>query len=196
MALKAGRVGVAPDQVDEFGKINSDATQGYTKQEADAKFETKTNAASTYETKTDAANLQPKTLALPISMLHGSVLTVEQGFSGLADALTNKELTDMLTVQESAVTDIVNDATVDTDIGNHLLKFGKIVNLSVRLKTVTVAGWGTVVFKIPAGFRPKYRMNIIDDGNRTYSIFTNGEVYTNATLSSNNINLNATWITG
>lgn len=94
MALKAGRVGVAPDQVDEFGKINSDATQGYTKQEADAKFETKTNAASTYETKSDAANLQPKTLSVPISMLHGSVLTVEQGFSGLAGALTNKELTD------------------------------------------------------------------------------------------------------
>ena len=33
MSLKAGRVGVAPDQVDEFGKIKSEATSGYTKQE-------------------------------------------------------------------------------------------------------------------------------------------------------------------
>ena len=41
MSLKAGRVGVAPDQVDEFGKIKSEATSGYTKQEADAKFSTK-----------------------------------------------------------------------------------------------------------------------------------------------------------
>ena len=46
MALKAGRVGVALDQVDDFGQIKSEATSGYTKQEADAKFETKTHAAT------------------------------------------------------------------------------------------------------------------------------------------------------
>ena len=50
MALKAGRVGVSPDQVDEFGKISSEATGAYTKQEADAKFETQSHASSTYET--------------------------------------------------------------------------------------------------------------------------------------------------
>ena len=83
MALKAGRVGVAPDQVDEFGKINSEATEGYTKQEADAKFETQTHAASTYETKSDAAALQPINLLVPIEMLDGTKLTVESALQGL-----------------------------------------------------------------------------------------------------------------
>lgn len=86
MALKAGRVGVAPDQVDEFGKIISDATQGYTKQEADAKF----------ETKSDAEDLQPKRLAVPISMLQGSLLipktTVEDVIQTMDEGMTNKDL--------------------------------------------------------------------------------------------------------
>ena len=106
MALKAGRVGVAPDQVDEFGKINSEATSGYTKQEADAKFETQTHAASTYETKSDAttalAAKQPKTLAVPIEMLSGTKLTVESALQGLNDAvfvkraLSNVDLNDII----------------------------------------------------------------------------------------------------
>ena len=42
MSLKAGRVGVNPNQVDPVdGSIKSSATEGYTKQEADAKFSTK-----------------------------------------------------------------------------------------------------------------------------------------------------------
>ena len=91
MALKAGRVGVAPDQVDEFGIINSEATSGYTKQEADAKFETQTNASTEY------AKLQPKTLSVPISMLQGSTLvqktTVESVLQTMDNAMTNVELT-------------------------------------------------------------------------------------------------------
>ena len=83
MSLKAGRVGVAPDQVDEFGKIKSEATASYTKQEADVKFETQLHAASTYETKTDAAALQPINLSVPIEMMSGTKLTVEQALNGL-----------------------------------------------------------------------------------------------------------------
>lgn len=43
MALKAGRVGVAKDQVDEFGKITGGSTPEnvYTKTQCDNKFETK-----------------------------------------------------------------------------------------------------------------------------------------------------------
>lgn len=92
MALKAGRVGVSPDQVDEFGKISSDATGAYTKQEADAKFETQSHASSTYETKTEAAALQPKTLAVPISMLDGSKLTVESALQGLNTEKISKNI--------------------------------------------------------------------------------------------------------
>ena len=119
MALKPGRVGVAPSQVDLFGNIVAGGSGGdsYTKAEADAKFltqtdaastyeskatasatyETKTNAAATYEDKVHAASTyQPKNLSLPIHMLNGTVLTVEGMFAGDVDALTNKEITDSL----------------------------------------------------------------------------------------------------
>lgn len=101
MSLKAGRVGVAPDQVDLFGNIIGGGSGGdaYTKAESDAKFETITNAASTYETKSHAAStyvteaavsgLQPQTLAVPISMLTGSKLTVENALNGLNDLASN-----------------------------------------------------------------------------------------------------------
>lgn len=58
MSLKAGRVGVAPSQVDAFGNIIAGGGGGgdsYTKAEADAKFETQTHAANTYESKAAAA---------------------------------------------------------------------------------------------------------------------------------------------
>lgn len=42
--LKAGRVGVAPNEVDTFGKIIGGGSGGYTKEEADAKFQTKAEA--------------------------------------------------------------------------------------------------------------------------------------------------------
>ena len=77
MALKAGRVGVAPDQVDEFGIVKSDATSGYTKQEADAKFETQTAAAAAL------AEKQPITLSVPLELLTGSALTVETALTGV-----------------------------------------------------------------------------------------------------------------
>ena len=93
MALKAGRVGVSPDQVDEFGKISSEATGAYTKQEADAKFETQSHASSTYETKTEASSAlnlkQNINIAVPINVLNGSNLAaVEPALHGLENAIT------------------------------------------------------------------------------------------------------------
>lgn len=44
MALRSGRVGVAPSEVDDFGKIKTiTPTDVYTKTEADTKFATKSN---------------------------------------------------------------------------------------------------------------------------------------------------------
>ena len=57
MSLKAGRVGVAPDQVDLFGNIIADSS-GYTKAETDNKFLSKTDAASTYASQTAVHNWQ------------------------------------------------------------------------------------------------------------------------------------------
>ena len=88
MSLKAGRVGVAPDQVDEFGKIKSEATSGYTKQEADVKFETKTEAAAAL------AEKQPMRLSVPLELLTGSVLTVETALSGIQNEIKDLCLRD------------------------------------------------------------------------------------------------------
>lgn len=160
MALKAGRVGVHPSQVDLFGMVKGGGSgDSYTKAEADAKFETqthaastyeskataeatyetKTNAAATYETKLDAALLQPKTLALPIHLLHGTVLSVEGMFAGDQDALTNKELTDSLDGWSSASL-VQSDNTVsfnglDDDYAYDLYCVDKLIGISSISKT-------------------------------------------------------------
>ena len=58
MALRSGRVGVNPDDVDPItGKVKSSTpTDVYTKTQADNKFETKTHAGNTYVKKEDAAD--------------------------------------------------------------------------------------------------------------------------------------------
>ena len=150
MALKAGRVGVHPSQVDLFGMIQGGGSgDSYTKAEADAKFETQTHAANTYETKataaatyetkSDAAQLQPKSLALPIHLLHGTVLTVEGMFVGDQDALTNKELTDSLDGWSSASL-VQSDNTVtftglDDDYAYDLYCVDKLISINSISKT-------------------------------------------------------------
>lgn len=161
MALKAGRVGVAPSQVDAFGVIIGGGGGGdsYTKAESDAKFETQTHAANTYETKltaaatyetkanaqasyetkSDAAQLQPKTLALPIHMLHGTVLSVEDMFTGDQGALTNKELTDSLDEWTTAALVQADNTVTFTGLndlyGYDLFCEDKLIGISSVVKT-------------------------------------------------------------
>lgn len=185
MSLKAGRVGVAPDQVDEFGKIKSEATSGYTKQEADAKFETKTDAA------TALAEKQPKTLAVPIEMLSGTKLTVESALQGLNDATTA-----LLTGSEIAFTDIVEGAAVDSSFGgNHLVKKGNIVIADLGLKTVTTSSaWSVVIAKIPDGYRPKTEVYVRDARNQKLFVFrTNGNLNCSEALSEGAFYVHAVW---
>lgn len=80
MALPAGRVGVAKDQVDEFGNITGGFVPEniYTKTQCDNKFETKTHANNTY---------QPKTIEVPLHMLGGSQLTVETSLHAIEDSM-------------------------------------------------------------------------------------------------------------
>ena len=81
MALKPGRVGVDPSQVDLFGNIIGGGSGGdsYTKAEADAKFETKSEATAALGLKQNI-NLQ-----LPVELLAGSALTVETALHGIND---------------------------------------------------------------------------------------------------------------
>lgn len=128
MALKAGRVGVAPSEVDEFGQIIGEITPTnvYTKTQADAKFETQTNASTEY------AKLQPKTLSLPISMLEGSQLvsktSVEQVIQTMNGGMTNVELTNRLKTFSIPVDNVAVNSewgsaytgTVSCDLGINL----------------------------------------------------------------------------
>lgn len=87
MALKAGRVGVAKDQVDEFGKITGGSTPEnvYTKTQCDNKFETKTHASNTY---------QQKNIEVPLELLGGSQLTVEASLHAIEDTFGDLQFRD------------------------------------------------------------------------------------------------------
>lgn len=160
MALKAGRVGVAPDQVDEFGKINSEATEGYTKQEADAKFETQTHAASTYETKSDAAAKQPINLSVPISMLDGTKLTVESALQGL-NAKSESECT----------------SVVGTEQTNVVVRNNREGFLILELNAVTVDA-NSVLGVIPEGFRPSHDFSFQCASGQIIRLTTAGNILT------------------
>ena len=189
MALKAGRVGVASDQVDDFGKVKSEATSGYTKQEADAKFETQTHAASTYETKSDAALLQPIQLSVPIELLNGSALMVESALSGI-----NNEVNDLYEEHISAATDIIEGANV-LDGDNHLYKIGNVVQFILRLSNVTtLTAWNVIIAKIPEGYRPRYLVRRKDVGDIGYNISPLGEIVLTSAVSDRSITICETWL--
>lgn len=190
MALKAGRVGVAPDQVDEFGNINSEATSGYTKQEADAKFETQTHAASTYETKSDAttalAEKQPIRLSLPIELLSGSALTVEDALNGL----------NAQSKPQTAV--ITSEKTLDE---NRLRKVGNIVFASLRFTSLTTENAYELIGTIPAEYRPSltsFRLIAFNSGTDkivSLAIYANGDIKLADIVSNATITVDSYWFT-
>ena len=184
MSLKAGRVGVNPADVDPInGHISPESISAYTKQEADAKFETQ-EAASL---------LQSKTLAVPISMLDGSKLTVESALQGL-----NTGKGSFMGLSESAFTDFVEGSEVESN-QNHLLKFGKVVYARLNLTKITATAWTTVIAKISADFAPKYGLQTlvyVDGASPSLiSVDTAGSVKVGANLSNNMIRLTLMWIT-
>lgn len=147
MSLKAGRVGVNPADVDPIdGHINSSSLEGYTKQEADAKFETQEAAAA----------LQPKTLAVPISMLQGSLLvpktTVEDVIQTMDNAMTNRELTDAVTQNETTI-ELETGITKWTE--NVVCKQGKVCFMNLTVSGTFTANTEVLVGTIPANYRPR-----------------------------------------
>lgn len=74
-------------------------------------------------------------------------------------AMTNGELTEKMTTQTSAFTDIVEGATVNAGLGgNYIEKNGNIVTVQLGLQTVTATAWSTVIAKLPVGFRPSHNV--------------------------------------
>ena len=187
MSLKAGRVGVNPADVDPIdGHISPSSVDSYTKAQADAKF-------------------QPMTLEVPIKYLSGSVLgtfnTVQEALSGSYGpdgAKTNEELTDAVTIKESAVTDIIEGASVENSV-NKLYKQGNVVWCNVYLQGLTAIAY-TNLFNIPDGFKPKEQLlgvcwSNISAGSTFLSIGTGGGVSCITGLSNNKVRFSAIWFT-
>ena len=194
MAIKSGRVGVNPVDVDPVsGRINPSATDAYTKAQTDDKFLSKTDAASTYESKSDASTahnlLQPKTLAVPIEMLSGTKLTVETALQGL-----NTELTDAVTVNSGSLT---SDFTINENL-TKIKKQGKICCIMITLTGVT-ANANTALATLSEGYRPLDTIGIVmDDGTSPIAgyIGSNGVIYARANITDGKtIRSSATFIT-
>lgn len=107
-------------------------------------------------------------------------------------AMTNRELTEELTVQESAIT---TSYTIG-DIGNHIVKYGKVVQLSVKISGVTANAWDQIG-TIPQGYRPIYTTRFRDGtvSNKLISVANDGKIYAVENVSNLDLALFATWIT-
>lgn len=111
-------------------------------------------------------------------------------------AMTNKKLTDMMLVRESACTDIISGASVSEN-RNYLFKCGKVVQLLLQLSNVTVTtAWTDIVCKIPEGYRPKVEFRDLDAlSNSRFRVQPNGELNLGSTVSESGVLISVTWIT-
>lgn len=163
MALKAGRRGLNKRLVDAFGNLNGEAPSGdyYTKQQTDNKFETKTHVNNTF---------QKKTLEVPLEMLSGSKLTVEDALQGLN--------TEKFTYADNGVLGaknlLPNNATSQTKKG---ITFTVNADKSVTINGTSTGEWvnlNLATYNLPKG---KYIINGIRGGSQnTYRLninFTN-----------------------
>lgn len=181
MSLKAGRVGVNPADVNPInGHIEPESIDSYTKAQADAKFETQIHAASAYETQTAAASehalLQPKTLAVPISMLSGSKLTVESALQGLNDS-TNEEYLDFTTEYTDKLENYYNK----------VVKKGNFVIVTFSFENISVDAYGTIL-TVPASCKPSNAINcfllVSNSSIAAGYIDTNGDIKTRINISN------------
>lgn len=115
-------------------------------------------------------------------------------------AMTNQQLTEKVTVQESACTDILEGATASV---NKLYKQGNVVSLDLSLNSVTASSYSEVLAKVPAGYRPKnnafvmaWTSNASDSNHAMLQINANGNIMTALfNVSNASVIFHATWIT-
>lgn len=139
MALKAGRVGVAPTEVDNFGKIIGGGSPGsdyYTKTQTDNKFETKTHVNNTF---------QKINLAVPISMLSGTMLTVEDALQGLQS--DKQDVGGSLNLEISSLRDVSPKF-----VYAKVFKYGKVAGFFAKSNASVPTN--TKIGIIPEGYRP------------------------------------------
>lgn len=113
-------------------------------------------------------------------------------------AMTNRELTEELTVQESAVTDIISGASI-TNNHNNLYKQGKFVHMCIEMQHVTATAYDTIIAKVPSNYKPRAFVADCTMSNtqiaRIYVDGNNGNVKCRNALSDASFVATATWIT-
>ena len=198
MSLKAGRVGVNPADVDPIdGHISPESVDSYTKAQADAKFETQEAAAL----------LQPKTLIVPISMLQGSLLvpktTVEDVIQTMDNAMTNAEMSDLLTVKEYTDKLASRNANIATVQVAKIKKTANIneLNVSITIGASNISAWTNLlqfegITPISGNINAILFNNTDNSGELCLSgIYTDSYLQTNKTLVANKkYNISFMWI--
>ena len=181
MSLKAGRVGVASDQVDDFGKIKSEATSGYTKQEADAKF-------------------QPLRLEVPVKYLNGSVLgtfnTVQEALSGSYGpdgSMTNRDLTEKVVPTTDVKNTVISTYCDTTNSIIDIVRIGNIVQVTAVVKVTTaIPAYTKFMEGLPNALFPS---NGGDARVVNFFLFTGGSTHYRCYMDGNgNVNNHATQI--
>lgn len=116
MAIKAGRVGVAPSQVDMAGNIVGGASESYTKAESDAKYATKTETAAFATKASLTANEKEFTFAYDATtQKYGYKLDGAGDFYPFESARVGFNITD------PSVEGLTYDPTVTIDSGGYQL---------------------------------------------------------------------------
>ena len=106
-------------------------------------------------------------------------------------AMTNREITEELAVQESACTDVISGATATK---NHIVKYGKVVFLSLEVTGITATAHTDTIAKIPDGFKPNYTVNLDVSGTDAAYIGANGSIALRQDVSNRTLIASATWI--
>lgn len=111
--------------------------------------------------------------------------------------MTNRELTDLNTLFQSEVTNIVEGASLYSDIGNKLSRYGRMAHLQLGLSGVTATSYDTVIGVIPSEYRPKdsSAFSPAKAGNDTtlVKIGTNGDIQVSSNLSNSGLVINMDW---
>lgn len=141
MAQRAGRVGVNPADVDPVtGHVNVEVPGNvYTKTQVDNKFLTKTKAASDYQT---------KELAVPIQLLDGSALLVEDALQGLNSQKQDKHVDVITPVLEDGLSFNQTSPNRSFAIGSL-----KVISMTIDGLSAEASTW-TQIATIPSDYLP------------------------------------------
>ena len=105
-------------------------------------------------------------------------------------AMTNRQLTTRVAMSKSEA--VVQYGTVDSSVGNNIVKCGQVVMLSLQLTGVTCPA-NSIIAEIPYEYRPMYPYKFTIDG-KTIEISTIGRACIKGSQSNSTIPLFATWI--